>query len=216
LTREIDLKQIEKRAFASTYQDGLFEILCSIMILGGSFNLTITNFFDSSWLVLLFIVYGIVGFLIFFLGKKFITIPRMGVAKFGPKRKSTLRKLLVITILSVIATTIILILTINNLLQQSLLSGIGGIVVLSLLIVTLPMSLIAYYLDYNRFFGIALLCGLAWPFDEILRTYLNSPFRALLSYGLVGGSILIIGFIFLFIFMRKYPLPSKEIANGPL
>ena len=216
MSDSIDLEEIEKRAFTSTFQDGLVEIFLSIMILGGSFNLTITNFFDSSWFALLFIVYGIAGFLTFFLGKKFITFPRMGVAKFGPKRQSTLRKLLVILIVSVIATTIILILTINNLLQQSLLSGIGGIVVLSLSIVTLPMSLIAYYLNYNRFYGIALLCGLAWPFDEILRNYLNGPFRALLSYGLVGGSILIIGLISLFIFMRKYPLPEKELANGPL
>ncbi|NVM27998.1 MAG: hypothetical protein HWN65_04065 [Candidatus Helarchaeota archaeon] len=215
MSNEIDLKQIERRAFTSTFQDGLVEMDIGIMIMGGGFNMTITNFFDSSWFALLFIVYGIVGFMTFFLGKKYITNPRLGVAKFGPKRTAAHKKLLMITLLFVIATTILVILTANNLLQQSLFVGIGGIIIISLLIVTLPISIIAYHLNFTRLYAIAVLCGLAWPFDEVLRSFTGSPFRALISYGLFGGSLLIMGLIYLLRFIRKYPLPSKEIADAP-
>ena len=213
MAEELDLKRIERKAYTSTFQDGLLDMDFGVLLLGGGVNMYLGSIIDSPWIALLFIIYAIIGLSVYLLGKKYITIPRLGVVKFGPKRRANLKKLVLITILSVIATIVVLIITISDAIQIVWFEGMGGIIIMALLIITLPLSLIAYFLDYPRLYLIAVLFGLSWPFSDLLIPYVGKGLSGLLAYGLIGSSVLIMGLVYLFVFIRKYP-PLKEIANG--
>ena len=96
MTTQLNLKEIERKAFRSTYQDGLWDIYQGGIVL--SFTafagaLSRPDQFDS-WQRFLIFVSGIaLSYLAFWAGKKYITLPRIGQATFGPARQQRKRRL---------------------------------------------------------------------------------------------------------------------------
>ena len=84
----IDLKELEKKAFRTTHQDGLLDICIGGVILSMS-AMEYSN--DSEAFPILrfglLVVGVIVSQLVFWGGKKYFTTPRLGQVKFGPIRK---------------------------------------------------------------------------------------------------------------------------------
>ena len=216
----ISLKELERKAFRSTYQDGLLDIymggtIASFTVFAGALN-------DAggltSWQRLLIFLAGCgISNLIFWVGKRFITLPRIGQVKFGPARQR--RKRTLITVLSVIVGLQVLIVAFTVALQQfpALRSWLGFLTVpqtMGTLIVSVvgalfvgpSMSLIAYFIDFPRGYYIAAVTSMAvfcliW-FDNAL-------------FQLAAGAMIILPGIFLFIrFLIQHPLPPREIQNG--
>ena len=90
----------------------------------------------------------VVGYIIFYGGKKYITIPRIGNVKFGPKRKTKKNKVGIILAISGIFGLAAILLTQTDLIPYNIDTSIWGIIfVINALIV---FSLMAYYLDFPR------------------------------------------------------------------
>ncbi len=75
-----NLKELEKKAYKSTFQDGLWDIQLGLIILGIALNAFIRNDY-------FLIPYYAVIIVIFMAAKKFIIVPRIGLVKFGKERK---------------------------------------------------------------------------------------------------------------------------------
>ncbi len=93
------LKEIERRAYRSTFEDGIYDIQFGLLFLIVACIpileiVGISRLFGYSLLI-------ISPILLPWLGKRYITIPRMGAVEFGPKRKSKMRLLLAIGALDV-------------------------------------------------------------------------------------------------------------------
>jgi len=80
-TSPISLKELERKAFRSTYQDGLLDIylggtIASFTVFAGAMEPADQL---TSWQRLLIFLAGCgISNLIFWVGKKFITLPRIG------------------------------------------------------------------------------------------------------------------------------------------
>lgn len=86
MSTELNLKDLERKAFRSFYRDGIWDIYfgaCMLVLYLTSFMGGIESKQVKYGLTLLLFVLAS-AFLI--LGKKFITAPRLGRVKFGPKR----------------------------------------------------------------------------------------------------------------------------------
>ena len=86
MSTELNLKELERKAFRSFYQDGIWDIYfgaCMLVLYLTSFMGGIDSKPIKYGLTLLLFVLAS-AFLI--LGKKFITAPRLGRVKFGPTR----------------------------------------------------------------------------------------------------------------------------------
>ena len=93
MSQNIDLKQIERKAYTSYFQDGLWDIFMGLLMLG----MGITIAFESE------ILYGVVlaiAVLVVSVGRKLITEPRIGRAKFGMARKIKLGIIVVVLTIS--------------------------------------------------------------------------------------------------------------------
>jgi MFS family permease len=217
MSDQVNLKVLERRAYRSTFQDGLWDLyLAGLMISLGILGI-IPHMRDDTWIWLLgyTILVGSV-FAMFMFGKRFITVPRLGAVKFGAKRKRRKVILAIFLGLTVLFNLGLVLLTIgvikapvwlqsgfDDLTQRGTLDilvplGAG-------LFVTLIMSIIAYFIEFYRGMYIALLFGLG--------VYIDMAFDLPVAMLVLGILAAVPGLILLVRFMRQYPVQKGQVEN---
>jgi len=208
MTEQINLKEIEKKAWTSYFQDGLWDILLGLILL----NFGIAPFIEEITGVNYLVGYIIILFLaeiIFFAGKKYITIPRMGKVKFSNIRRTKRLKVSIVLGISVLLGFIIFLLTvtknipvISEIPLGALVFGINAIIV---------FSAMAYLLDFPRLYLYGIFFAASIVLVEFSYNYVGANYDNLIGFGLFGGIITIIGLAYLYRFLKKYPLPNQEL-----
>lgn len=150
------------------------------------------------------------GLTFFILSKKYLIKPRIGIVKFGRKRK--VRKLRIFVVLSVNQVLLIILFLFNLSNNEGIFNFPYNIEYLleGLLFLTVPLCFVAYFLQFNRLYVYALLWGCAFFLADISSLIVPIPFNFLFSYLTLGGMIIIMGTIYLIRFLKKYPLPKEE------
>ena len=103
MTTDMNLKEIERKAWTSFFQDGLLDILMGLALLAVGIPAVLPNIFTSELhqnaaaAVLM-----VLAFVPYWAGKRFITAPRMGRARFSRARKSKQTKAAVTYAISVV------------------------------------------------------------------------------------------------------------------
>ena len=203
MDQPIDLKELEKKAYRSTFQDGLFDIFLAVMILGGAFSPLLVGIGIPRPATSF--IFPMIACLIFFTGKKFITIPRIGRVKFGPKRQAAKKKLRIALVFFVLVTWIAFILTATRIVRIRPFEGLSGALVIDLLFIAVPLSVIAYFLDFDRLYVYAVMYGLTYPFAEFLSPHVGTPLDGIIAFGIPGGIGLVTGLVYFIQFLRTYP-----------
>jgi hypothetical protein len=217
MSQEIDLKQIERNAFRSTYQDGLWDIYIGLVVIFMALYMYRPEAGYSVWNNIIFLVgYGVIS-LIFWAGKKFITLPRMGQVKFGPIRKKRglyLAIALGIVVLINIGLVILTALGWANPEQAAQLNTFLldrgwmdiAVALIGSMLVGVSMILVAFFNDFPRGYYIAVMASLA----VFLMIWLNQPIFPIL----LGLMIVLPGVVLLIRFLSKYPIPQQEAFHG--
>ncbi|MRR32215.1 hypothetical protein EG834_18240, partial [bacterium] len=84
---QVNLKEIENRAFRSTYQDGLLDIYYGLIAIFMAGYIYYPEGGYGPWNIIFCVSGFLIAGAIFWVGKKLITLPRMGQVKFGTMRK---------------------------------------------------------------------------------------------------------------------------------
>lgn len=217
MSAPIDLKDIEKRAFRATYQDGLLDINIGGIVLSMS-TLEYSSISDTQPLLRFgLLVAGLtVSSLIFWGGKKYLTIPRLGQVKFGPRRQK--RNLIMASILAGIVLLQVIFLVGSILLWRNpeWATSLGlhtsnrdlermMVALIAALFVGPSMTLIAYFTDFLRGYYIAFILSLA----AFSLVWFHQP-----AYFTIAGLIILIPGVILFVrFLREHPLPPAEPSH---
>ena len=195
MAERISLKEVERKAWTSYFEDGLWDIFLGTMLLiGGIRSLT-----DNVWYTLLVLPL----ILVLPLGKKVITTSRLGRVKFGPARKRKLDKLTTGLIISVLAVFALLLLIRSGL-------SFRGIPISPIMAVWIAafFGVLAHYLDFRRLYAYGLLYGLS----EVIWGQFGKLIGATIQT-ISGIAILLIGIVVLMRFLRKYPLPAEGASD---
>jgi len=212
MAEEIDLKELEKKAYRSTFQDGFWDIFIGMIFMGFAL-IPLGDVFglpEMIGMLLISLGWNISAVVFMILGKKYVTIPRIGMIKFGPKRKADQRKVKIYLGINVLFGVVILLLQMTGMfgfitIQRFALSILLG------LFISLPFGIMAYFLDFPRLYIYALLGGLGFFLIDVLELFTSGPLSLFLVFGIIGGSIVIVGIVFLIKFFRKYPLPKEAL-----
>lgn len=213
----LDLKNLEKKAFRSAYQDGLLDIQMGGVVMSMA---ALSNFDDGDAFPLLrfgiFLLGMIATNLIFWAGKKFITLPRLGQVKFGPRRQRRARTLALALGGIVLVQAVIVLGTV--LLRQNpqwaVALGLDQadpnlerlmVAVIAAMFVGPSVTLMAYFSDFTRGYYIALLMSLG----AFCLVWFGQPVY------LVAAGLLIAapGVALLIRFLRQHPLPPAGVAH---
>ncbi|MBU0953215.1 MAG: hypothetical protein KKA90_02205 [Nanoarchaeota archaeon] len=186
MANPIDLKALEHKAWTTYFQDGLWDLFFGIMVLSmGLRGLTDNPVFTMG--VMLALVVAIFG-------KRYITIPRIGVVKFGPARKAKQRRIAAALIIS-------LLVLVGFLLPEYWLPL--AVVPLSPLIalwLAVFFAILAHALEFPRLY----LYGLLFAGSEFVWGVYGLPFGPL-AHVLSGTLIIVIGIGVLLRFLHQYP-----------
>ena len=184
--KNINLRELERKAFASYFEDGLWDIFLGILMAG----MGIRSLTDNVGFTLL----AMAGIPLLFLGKKVITLPRMGYVRFSQTRKDKQMKVMWVLIISVIATFVLLFLVVSKLGSSVLIAALMGISFAGVFCV------IGYYMDFTRLYLYGILFGITVWLTEVFGSPLG-PVASIIS----GGIALSIGLIQFIRFLHKYP-----------
>jgi hypothetical protein len=216
MSTELNLKEIERKAFRSTYQDGLWDLYMGLIVLGMSiFIYRPASGYSPRNLVLMLVTF-VVAYGLFHAGKKYITVPRMGQVRFGVVRKRKKRTLAIILGVFVLLQAGVVGVTtlgwlnsavsakLNSFLQERDLT-LAVVAAIGSLMVGISMIVIAYFSDFPRGYYIAVMMALA----VFLMIYLNQP-----AYPVIlGGLILLPGLVLFVRFLKTYPLHRQETPH---
>ena len=213
---QLNLKELERKAFRSIYQDGLWDLYFGLIVVCMSlFIYKPASGYSPLNIILMLCSMG-VAYTLFWAGKKYITLPRMGQVQFGEQRKK--RRMTMILVLSVVVLIQIVFISIqmvgraspvmgaklNSFLQER--DGMDlAVASVGSLFVGPSMILIAYFIDFPRGYYIAIMMSLA----VFLMIYLNQPL-----YPILIGLLIILPGIYLFVrFLQKYPLRKEKVPH---
>jgi hypothetical protein len=209
---EINLKELERKAWRSVFQDGLWDIYLGLMLLGIAIGALLSDVGIATEKGSLLVNVGVLvlAMLALWAGKRFITLPRIGHAKSGPRGKAREKKARLILAISVLVGALLFVFTWMALRfdwsEGLSLSFIAPAVwVVNSLVL---FSLGAYFLDYERLVLIGVMYAVAVPFD-LLLTKLTGLDLTFVAFGAPAAVILTIGMVILIHFLQNYPIPLE-------
>jgi MFS family permease len=217
MSDSLDLKNIEKKAFRATYQDGLLDINIGGVVLSMSTQ-EYSFITDAQPLLRIGLLMAglVVSNLVFWGGKKYLTIPRLGQVKFGPRRQK--RSLILASMLAGIVLLQVIFLVGTILLwrnpEWAISLGLHTsnrdlermmVALIAALFVGPSMTLIAYFTDFLRGYYIAFILSLG----AFSLVWFSQP-----VYFSIAGLIILIPGVVLFVrFLREHPLPPAEASH---
>jgi hypothetical protein len=205
----ISLKEIERRAWKSFFQDGLWDIYLGLLLMAMGISALLSDAgLSKAWHYAIYIGLIVVSMLILWTGKRFVTVPRMGRVKLGPKGKARRKKSMILLIGSFLVGVALFVLALAvkdsrpDWLDVSLVFPAGY--VLNMLVV---FSLGAYFLDFERLYLIGVMYALPVPADILLHE-LAGVDASFFAFAVPAAIILTIGLVLFVRFLRDYPVPA--------
>lgn len=196
--QELDLKALERQAWRSTFEDGLWDVFFGMMMAGMGLEV----FLPLEWVyyVLLFVAVALFAGL-----KRFVTIPRIGRVKFGRERR--VKKGLVAGILAASALIGLAVAVVRGLsIGPAWLHEPYTLGVVALIVFTSVFAAMAHWMDHRRFYLIGAV--FAGGFGEMVF------WRTGWVFAIGGGVVLILGLVSLVRFIHKYPVGDGVPADG--
>jgi hypothetical protein len=199
MAAQLNLKELERKAWQSTFEDGLWDLFFGAVLLWIAGSRLIPNDLISMVLAL-----GLLA--AFIAAKRILTVPRLGMVKFGSGRK---RKRAMTTIL--LTTSVVL----TGILGYAAGGGVTAEWIRTNQIIMDVMfaawacfvfALMAHWLDFPRLYLIGLVYALVFSHLLPIDTSVTA---------LVGGVLVAVpGLVQLIRFLRKYPLPAEAEVHG--
>jgi len=217
MSSQINLKEIERKAFRSTYQDGLWDLYLGLIVVCMFIFVYRPAEGHSPTNIVLALLGVLLARSLFWAGKKFITLPRMGQVRFRAMRKQKEKTTLAIILGVVVFIQVGMVgLTTLSWLNHEVAAKINGflkagdlmllvVAAIGSLMVGVSMILIAYFSDFPRGYYIAVMMWLA----VFLMIYLNQPVYPII----IGGLIILPGLVLFVRFLKEYPLPREEASH---
>lgn len=214
--QDVNLKEIERNAYRSTFQDGLWDIVIGTMALGFAVIPLINDMMHSDfWSSFSWLPVNLAALAFLYLGKRYITIPRIGLIRSRPERR---RRLTILTWINVVFLSLGVVAgAITAIGGEKVLFGIYpylmGLMVLAI------FSISAYLFNVQRFYFYGILLVLApilgeiplvrrWPLMVVHHGY---P----VTFGLAAAVILCSGVVLFTRFVHLMPIESgKEDSYG--
>ena len=212
MSHTINLKELERKAFRSTFQDGLWDMYLGFLLLIMGMG-PVLPALDTSvmWILVMLLMLSVLAWLAFWAGKKFITTPRMGLVKFGPQRKAKLKKTRAVLFLSALLGVITFVLRATWKVEGATIPIPAYVWAVQAIVV---FGLGAYFLDVSRFYAYGVLYAIPVPVGIVLLQNTGLPGLMFLPFGVSGGVMVLIGAVLFIRFLREYPLRAVAASDG--
>jgi hypothetical protein len=190
---DIDLKQIQRKVYISYFQDGLWDMLLGIFLLGWGM-MAMYDFvavMGGVWVVFYLVVLGL---------KRWLTYPRAGYIKIAEARKQQIRMVILGVVLLLLGLAVFFIFAAESRpawFSEYFMFLLG-------VMFTVVIAALGYWWKVTHWYVYAAMVFLAFCVHQWLDAPLN------LTFIVPGGIISLCGVAMLVRFLRKYPKKPGE------
>jgi len=211
---QLNIKALEKKAFRSFFRDGIYDVFLGAILLSLGLPLILNEFgwidYETITMPLLIPLIGNIGALAFFIfGKKYITVPRLGIVHFGKTRKRKMTHVKLLLAISVLIGVITFLLAVLKILPVGGKTGIPAAGVIFGIQCLIIFSLMAYFMDFTRLYLYAFLFAVSLPATFWLKKNAVLTYPSLYVFSLTAVPMLVIGWILFVRFLRQYPHKAR-------
>jgi hypothetical protein len=211
MSQKISLKDAELKAFTSAFQHGLWDIFIGCFLLQFVIAPSLGRSLGAFWSSFVFLPFFAVVFLVLWMVRKNVIVPRVGIVEFGAWRK---KRVIRFNIVMVLALTVVFALSILSLVQFDSIPGWIHIARFSLVFL-IGFCVAAYFLDFTRLYIYGVLIALSPIIGEVLYVYLKVPHHGIpITFGISAGLIILTGLLLFVRFLQDHPIPVDETATG--
>ena len=210
MSEQVSLKQVERQAFTSIYNDGLWDIFLGCFLL----IFVIAPFLSASmgdfWSSVVFLPFWGGVYLVIRRIRQHVVAPRVGTAKFGRARKAKLRKF---TVVMLAANLVALVLGFVAAANIGRISGHAVAPVFGLIFL-IGFSTAAYFLDFSRLYVYGLLTGLSPLVGEWLWVHNKASHHGFpLTFGITAAVMILVGLVLFVRLLRENPVAVAELPS---
>ncbi|MFH1941868.1 MAG: hypothetical protein ABIL68_07160 [bacterium] len=210
MTQTLDLKALEKKAFRSTFEDGLWDIFIGLIFLQFAVAPLLNGLgLGDFWSSFIFLPVYLIVMVLLWMAKKRIILPRIGFFKASTERKTKMKRMnIILFIIMMIGFIVGVVIFITNIRPVHwIFPGVFTTIVF------LNFGMGGYYLDVQRFYAYGLLNGLAIPVGEILYRKAGASHHGFpIVFGMTSGIMIVTGILLFMRFMRSHP-PARGGAD---
>ena len=210
MSQEISLKEAERKVIATSYADGLWDVLLGCFILQFAIAPLLSNRLGDFWSSAIFLPFWGLFYVAIRLVRKHLVTPRLGLVVFGNARKTRLLKFNIV-MLAVNGVMLIL-----GLLAALYFRDVSGwlLTIIFGLILLVGFSLSAWLLDFPRLFLYGILVALCPLVGEWLYLHRNASHHGFpIAYGFASGVMIFTGLVIFVYLLRSTPLPIIETPS---
>ncbi|RPH94168.1 MAG: hypothetical protein EHM72_15800 [Calditrichaeota bacterium] len=195
-----ELAALELKAFTAVFEDGLWDVYLGLMLLGMGVSILLDDlgYWLSEYWILIFSPLLILPILL----KKWITVPRMGVVKFGSKRRY--RVLLTVVLFFFIFLAGLTLYRSPDRPFYILDVPITRSAFIWFHSTLLIFCIAAFLLNFNRLYLYSILFALPYPFRMIMKQAPGWSVASSSLFFISAAIIMVIGLRLLRQFLRKY------------
>jgi len=196
MQENVDLKQITKRVYMSYFQDGLWDILLGVYLLGWGVSIwqDLVAVMGGMWVVIYFSVLGI---------KRAVVYPRSGYIKLNEARKQQMKMVLLGVVLFLLGFSVFGMFAFNT--RPAWLNDYLMFLLITMFAVVI--AILGYWWRVTRWYIYAAIVFMA----AAAQQWLNMPTE--LGFFIPGGIIAMYGVGLFIQFLRKYPKSNREEHN---
>jgi len=215
VAQHVSLRELERKAWTSLFQDGLWDIFLGLLLASSAVNAWLSDTgAPSTTRIPTYMAIIVLGGLALWVGKRFITMPRMGYVRFGPRRRARLNRLRAVILLSVLVIAALFLAGLgmqNHWLGRPEWWLIGRIPMASAMVTLnflVVFSLMAYLMDFSRLYLYGVLFALQEVLGVALRELAGVDIGFLVGSALSAAIVLLMGIVVFVRFLGEYPLPA--------
>lgn len=208
MSKEISLKEADRKVFTASFDDGLLDIFLAGFVLMFAVAPFLSRYLGDFWSSFVFLPFWGVIYLILRWIRKHVINPRIGSVKYGPIR---IKKLTTFTIVMLVLNSIFLLL---GVIASVMPGGSGWRFVLPFsAIMLVTFSLAGYFLGLARLYVYGLMLALAIPIGEWLyQTFGVSHHGYPITFGILSLVIYLVGLVKFITLVRDNPLPPEDLS----
>jgi hypothetical protein len=205
MSKQISLKEAERKAFRTAYNDGLWDILLgcflSMFAIAPFLSVKLGDFWSSA----VFLPFWGLVYLAVRAIRRTVVTPRIGVVEFGPVRRAKLTRF---TLVMLAINIVAFILGIVAALNVGEISGEVTSIAFGMFLLA-AFSLAGYLLDFVRLYIYGLLVGFSplvgeWLWSHGYASHHGFP----ITFGTTAGIMIVVGLVLFIRLLHDNPLPT--------
>ncbi len=212
MTADVDLKALERRAYRSFFGDGIWDMYLGLLLLGmGGGPALLQMGFPVVWAAIVPLALCGAAMVLFVVGKRHITVPRLGAVQFGPARALKRKRLSLVLACSALLGVVLFALVAWRSIPALSLGNVPMVALVFAANCLIVFTLGAYYLDFSRLYVYGLLYAVAFPLGIVLDETGRVGASFLTVHALLAGPMIVVGATLFIRFLRAYPPTAEEV-----